>query len=130
MRLPSRSGSSPKISSEPLERGETHPIIRIVEDLPAPFGPRKPNASPCSISTSIASTARNGGDPLRPGWIFVKARARTSAVLAGAIDETSAPSWCALSDGTHAMIRKATEALLLQASDRRSLQTIRYDEYS
>ena len=26
--------------------GETQPIIRIVEDLPAPFGPRNPNASP------------------------------------------------------------------------------------
>ena len=26
--------------------GETAPIIRIVELLPAPFGPRKPNVSP------------------------------------------------------------------------------------
>ena len=26
--------------------GETQPIIRIVDDLPAPFGPRNPNASP------------------------------------------------------------------------------------
>ena len=31
--------------------------MRIVELLPAPFGPRKPNASPCWTSKSIASTA-------------------------------------------------------------------------
>jgi hypothetical protein len=37
--------------------GETHPIMRIVELLPAPFGPRKPNASPLRTSKSIASTA-------------------------------------------------------------------------
>ena len=30
----------------PAVTGETQPIIRIVEVLPAPFGPRKPNASP------------------------------------------------------------------------------------
>src|SRR6187401_388775 len=37
--------------------GETQPIIRIVEVLPAPFGPRKPNDSPCATSKSMASTA-------------------------------------------------------------------------
>ena len=38
-------------------RGETHAIIRIVEDLPAPLGPRKPNDSPRATSMSIPSTA-------------------------------------------------------------------------
>ena len=37
--------------------GETAPIIRIVELLPAPFGPRKPNVSPRSTAKSIPSTA-------------------------------------------------------------------------
>ncbi len=37
--------------------GETQPIIRIVELLPAPFGPRKPNASPFCTSKSMPSTA-------------------------------------------------------------------------
>ena len=31
--------------------------MRIVDDLPAPFGPRKPNASPGATSKSISSTA-------------------------------------------------------------------------
>ena len=33
------------------------PIMRMVEDLPAPLGPRKPNASPGRTSTSMPSTA-------------------------------------------------------------------------
>src|SRR6187401_3442603 len=37
--------------------GETQPIIRIVEVLPAPFGPRNPNDSPVATSKSTASTA-------------------------------------------------------------------------
>ena len=43
--------------SSPALGGDTQPIIRIVEDLPAPFGPRKPNASPACSSKSIPSTA-------------------------------------------------------------------------
>ena len=37
--------------------GETQPTIRIVEDLPAPLGPRNPKASPRRTSTSMPSTA-------------------------------------------------------------------------
>src|SRR4051812_7594604 len=37
--------------------GETAPIIRIVDDLPAPFGPRNPKASPRHTSRSIPRTA-------------------------------------------------------------------------
>ena len=36
----------PRTVSVPSVIGETQPIIRIVEVLPAPFGPRKPKASP------------------------------------------------------------------------------------
>src|SRR5438477_1861158 len=54
---PSVVGSKPRMRSSPPLAGETHPIIRIVELLPAPFGPRKPNASPCCTSKSIPSTA-------------------------------------------------------------------------
>jgi hypothetical protein len=39
--------------------GEVALIIRMVEDLPAPFGPRNPNASPRSSTKSTPSTARN-----------------------------------------------------------------------
>ena len=37
--------------------GETAAIIRMVEDLPAPLGPRKPNASPLRTDTSMPRTA-------------------------------------------------------------------------
>ena len=39
-------GSMPSTCSEPPLRGDTQAIIRMVEDLPAPLGPRKPNTSP------------------------------------------------------------------------------------
>ena len=57
--LPGRraTGSRPRMRSVPPVGGDTQPIIRIVEDLPAPLGPRKPNASPGATSTSIPSTA-------------------------------------------------------------------------
>jgi hypothetical protein len=37
--------------------GETQAIMRIVEVLPAPLGPKKPNASPRATSKSMPSTA-------------------------------------------------------------------------
>src|SRR5438045_4225545 len=57
MRGPSLAGSRPSTLSVPPLGGDTQPIIRIVELLPAPFGPRKPNASPFCTSKSIPSTA-------------------------------------------------------------------------
>src|SRR5688572_23176332 len=54
---PFAAGSWPRIRSVPSLTGETQPIIRIVELFPAPFGPRKPNASPCLTSRSMPSTA-------------------------------------------------------------------------
>ncbi len=57
MLVPSVAGSMPSTRSSPSETGEMQPIIRIVEVLPAPLGPRNPNASPCSTRKSMASTA-------------------------------------------------------------------------
>ena len=58
--------------SVPPEGGETQPTIRIVEVLPAPFGPRKPNASPFWTSKSTPLTATSS--PKR----FTNPRAWTS----------------------------------------------------
>ena len=41
----------------PAVGGDTQPIMRIVVDLPAPFGPRNPNASPGSTVKAMSSTA-------------------------------------------------------------------------
>ena len=41
MRGPSRRGSSPRISSTPSVGGDTQPIMRMVELLPAPLGPEE-----------------------------------------------------------------------------------------
>ena len=65
--------------SSPLVGGETQPIIRIVEDLPAPFGPRKPNASPRYRSKSIPSTA------VKLPNFLVRPRARTSTSVPEAL---------------------------------------------
>ena len=39
--------------------GDVHPIIRMVDVLPAPLGPRNPNASPGATWKSTPSTAEN-----------------------------------------------------------------------
>src|SRR5687768_10241282 len=56
----------------PSLTGETQPIMRIVELFPAPFGPRKPNASPRRTSRSIPATATRSPKRLtRPrAWII------------------------------------------------------------
>ena len=58
--------------SVPPLTGETQPIIRIVELLPAPFGPRKPNASPRLTSKSMPSTATSSPNRLTSprAWII------------------------------------------------------------
>ena len=48
----------------PEVRVETAPIIFIVVDLPAPFGPSRPNDSPGATSKSRASTATKSSEPL------------------------------------------------------------------
>src|SRR6187551_2950831 len=57
MRGPSTAGSMPRMLSSPELTGETAAIIRMVLDLPAPLGPRNPNASPGRTSTSMPRTA-------------------------------------------------------------------------
>src|SRR5690349_15465067 len=74
--------------SVPPDIGETQPIIRIVDVLPAPFGPRNPNDSPGATSKSMASTA------MRSPNIFVSPRAWMSEVVedgatSGALVSTS-----------------------------------------
>ena len=63
-RGPCVAGSIPITLSVPSLIGETQPIIRIVDVLPAPFGPRKPNDSPRATSKSMASTATNSPNRL------------------------------------------------------------------
>src|SRR5215218_10364295 len=63
---PSVAGSSPRIRSSPPVTGETAAIIRIVEDLPAPLGPRKPNASPRRTSRAMPLTASTVAPDLSP----------------------------------------------------------------
>src|SRR5918912_2514852 len=72
IRAPSEAGSRPSTRSAPDVRGETQPTIRMVEVLPAPLGPRKPNASPAFTSKSMPSTATRA--PKR----LVRPRAKTS----------------------------------------------------
>src|SRR5215472_9999909 len=73
---PSVTGFMPRMTSSPPLGGDTQPIMRIVEDLPAPFGPRKPNASPRRSSKLMPSTAVNSPNRLvRPA-----ARMRTSGL--------------------------------------------------
>ena len=50
-------GRGRRRAASPSVTGDVQPIIRIVDDLPAPFGPRNPNASPRWTSTSMPSTA-------------------------------------------------------------------------
>jgi len=61
----------PSTRSVPLLTGEVAPSIRIVEDFPAPFGPRNPNTSPRPNSKLIPSTARNGGHAF-PGGVRLR----------------------------------------------------------
>src|SRR5579859_1821289 len=74
--------------SSPPDGGETQPIIRIVEDLPAPFGPRKPNTSPRLSSKSIPSTAVNSPNVfLRPLARIRISGLATSATLPAGSDK-------------------------------------------
>src|ERR1700728_1097199 len=57
MRDPSFDGSIPSTRSVPPLSGLMHEIIRMVDVLPAPLGPRKPNDSPLAMVKSTPSTA-------------------------------------------------------------------------
>src|SRR5438067_377774 len=83
IRGPSITGSRPSTRSSPPDGDETQPIMRIVDVLPAPFGPRKPNASPRWTSKSIASTATSLSKRLvRPrAWTSASARVADAAMV-------------------------------------------------
>src|SRR5437867_10950374 len=52
--------SYPATVADPaVGRANVHSML-IVVDLPAPFGPRKPNVSPCDTSKSMPATASIG----------------------------------------------------------------------
>ena len=69
--------------------GETQPIIRIVEVLPAPFGPRNPNDSPGATSKSMPSTAVNSPNRLvRPRAWMSEAVGVDGVLGAGAAADT------------------------------------------
>ena len=53
--------------------------IRTVVDLPAPFGPRKPNTSPGRTSRSTPRTASTS--PPEPLYVFTSPTARTALGL-------------------------------------------------
>src|SRR4051794_34307030 len=90
---PSRAGSRPRMLSVPAVTGETQPIIRIVELLPAPFGPRKPNASPFCTSKSIASTAVSAPNVLTSPRAWISG---ASALMCGTLPTALELFGCAL----------------------------------
>src|SRR3954471_7298971 len=57
MAEPSEAGSMPMVRSWSPVNGDYVANIRMVEDLPAPLGPRKPKDSPRRTSTSMPLTA-------------------------------------------------------------------------
>ena len=57
IRGPSVAGSIPSTRSDPSLTGLMHEIIRMVDVLPAPLGPRNPNDSPLEMVKSTPSTA-------------------------------------------------------------------------
>src|SRR5580693_3016040 len=57
IRGPSLAGSIPNTRRVPPLSGLMHEIIRMVDVLPAPFGPRKPKDSPLAMLKSTPSTA-------------------------------------------------------------------------
>ena len=54
--------------------GETQPTMRMVDDFPAPLGPRKPKASPVRTSKSIPSTAVKSPNRLVRPWATTRGR--------------------------------------------------------
>ncbi len=73
--------------SSPSPTGETAAIIRIVEDLPAPLGPRKPNASPLRTWTSMPLTASKLPNDLRtPRAEIMNSLSATPETLDGTAD--------------------------------------------
>ena len=64
-------GSMPRTDSSPPVRSSVPPIMRIVVDLPAPFGPSSPKLSPGATSKSMPSTATKSPYVLRNAWAWM-----------------------------------------------------------
>src|SRR5438067_5840232 len=65
------STSKPPTVILPAVGGMKPVIMRIVVDLPAPFGPRKPSTSPRSTVNEMSSTARFGPKAFTRFWILI-----------------------------------------------------------
>src|SRR5215472_9998651 len=63
--------SKPPTVTVPSEGGINPVIIRIVVDLPAPFGPRKPSTSPRSTENEMPSTARLAPKSFTKFWTLI-----------------------------------------------------------
>ena len=62
--------SSPNTDADPAVGWRKPSSSRIIVDLPAPFGPRKPKISPSWTSIESSSSARTSPAGPRPGrWI-------------------------------------------------------------
>ena len=60
--------SKPPTDTVPAVGGMKPVIMRMVVDLPAPFGPRKPSTSPRSTENETSSTARLVAEHLSPDF--------------------------------------------------------------
>src|ERR1035437_1361846 len=83
MAAPSTAGSRSNIRRLPLETGETQPIMRIVDVLPGPLGPRKPKVSPGCTSKSPPSTAIRSLKRLVNPRAWIRAEGSLATDMAG-----------------------------------------------
>ena len=103
--------------SSPSVTGETQPTMRIVLDLPAPLGPRKPNASPRRTSTSMPSTAVKS----RSAW---SARGLAAGRRRSPDDPSRGRDSCTLSRGLSRPCRRSSGTSI---ASQRASQTSRGD---
>src|SRR5215218_7891823 len=84
--------SNPQTVATPLVAGRNVVRMRIVVDLPAPFGPRNPTSSPGATWKSMRSTARTGP------YLLHRFSTRIAWSLMGSLKESA-------SDGSYRMGR-------------------------
>src|SRR6516162_2609599 len=66
--------SKPPTVTVPEVGGKKPVIMRMLVDLPAPFGPRKPRTSPRSTANETSSTARLAPKTLTRFWTLIISR--------------------------------------------------------
>jgi len=74
--------------SSPDVRWDTAPIMRMVDDFPAPLGPSKPKDSPLVTSKLTASTA-----VLSPNFLVRSRAIITGAVAGGGMAPQPSAGW-------------------------------------